>query len=131
MRFSYKSSGLFVFGLIAGMFMHITHSWAEEATLLPVFKCETVAEFATRCSLGTYCCPNGLYKTTTSCPSGWILDAATNTCTRATVTATDAAGSYTETYGTCAPTTTNVECCTESIREIDGEGSCYTCTGLL
>lgn len=127
MRFSCKLSGLFVLGIIAGMFMHTTHSWAEDATLVPVYKCETAVEFDAICTAGTYCCPNGLYKTTYGCPTGWTLNSSTNTCTRNNVTTSDAAGSYTETYGSCAPSTTRVECCTESSYEINGTGSCYLC----
>ena len=48
------------------------------------------------------CCPTGETGTDVSCPSGWSLS--NGVCTRASTSGSNAAGTYTKTYGTCSPT---------------------------
>lgn len=128
MRFSCRLSGIFVFGTIIGMFVCATYPLSAVAvtTELP-YTCTTTEEFAKTCTTGTYCCPNGLSKTTYGCPTGWALVSSTNTCIRGTAISSDSAGTYLETYGTCAPSKTSIPCCSEANYEIDGLGSCYAC----
>ena len=80
-----------------------------------------------------YCCPTGETKTQLSqtCPLGWTLVG--TECTRATVTGSNARGTYTTTYGTCAPTssTTTITCYAPSTSGTTSDGVvCHAASGI-
>lgn len=62
------------------------------------------------CPSGSYCCPNGKQGTNYNCPTGWSYNLLYDECRRSATSGSDSKGSYTQNYGTCAPTTTTYEC---------------------
>lgn len=56
-------------------------------------------------SLLPCCCPTGTKVTTYDCPSGWNININNTECSRPASTGSDTKGTYTQNYGTCAPTT--------------------------
>lgn len=70
----------------------------------------TESTFCTSMTRGKYCCPNGTYQTSYSCPSGWSLSG--TYCSRADRTLSDSTGTYVQSYSGCNATSKRTECCT-------------------
>lgn len=86
-----------------------------DAEAISIGICQTLQECQAMCTSGRYCCPTGQNKTVSSCPSGWLLNLAGTSCTRAaTNNLSDSTGYYTQNYGSCSPTTRQVACYTVS-----------------
>ncbi len=83
------------------------------------------------------CCPTGETGTSYSCPTGWARQVNVSdpddagTCTRRATTGSDIKGTYTQEYGTCAPTASTYNCYEAVRREDQGQGgrSCF-CTAI-
>ena len=82
------------------------------AMALTINECMTSQNclFSANCAPGLYCCPNGKQGTNYNCPSGWLYSSIYGECRRSATTGSDSKGSYMQSYGTCAPTTTKYPC---------------------
>ncbi len=88
--------------------------------------CTTLNGFPASCIQGTFCCPNGDYMLEYSCPNGWIHNALTHVCSRASTTGhSDSKGYYTQEYGTCNATEYQRDCC--DVQNSDGGIECFMC----
>ena len=80
------------------------------------------------CRSGSYCCPNGKQGTSYTCPTGWSYNVLYEECRRDATSGSDSKGSYTQNYGTCAPTTTTYACYGVTSNP-PSPISCLACTG--
>ena len=83
---------------------------------------------STLCGRGSYCCPTGKQGTSYTCPTGWSYNVLYDECRRDATSGSDSKGSYTQNYGTCAPTTTTYACY-EVTSNPPSPISCLACTG--
>lgn len=79
-------------------------SHAAIALGYPLSECRTKTSSAFPC-----CCQTGQFGTEYTCPKGWKYSHTANTCQRNSTISSDAAGYYTQTYGTCAAKETQYE----------------------
>ncbi len=84
----------------------------------------TQSKFAKICTDGQQCCPNGDYVLNYSCPLWWT--ASGTTCRRNGTSGSDDTGYYTQNYGTCAASSTRIDCCNVST---GSSISCISCWG--
>lgn len=75
------------------------------------------------------CCPTGRFGTEYTCPTGWKYSHTANTCQRNSTISSDAAGYYTQTYGTCAAKETQYE--TYIITTRDAADTSCMCLAIL
>lgn len=88
--------------------------------------CITTQDFQLTCSSGQQCCPNGKYTTRYACPENYTLSYLDNTCSRSSTSGSDNTGYYTQNYGTCDATSSQVECCDISM---GSNIKCLACIG--
>lgn len=83
---------------------------------------------AINCVSGSYCCMTGERGTRYECPTGWTYNALSGECRRGATSGSDSKGSYTQNYGTCAPTTSTYACY-EITSNPPSPISCLACRG--
>lgn len=93
--------------------------------------CRSVEQCMAGCISG-FCCMTGEQKTVNNCPSGWSYSSSAGVCTRSPTDGVDGFGYYTQNYGTCSATVTQVDCYAYSATDIsDGfHITCLACGGV-